>query len=330
MVDDKLLHWDEIKKQTWSALLLGNGFSINICQQFNYNSLFELAKSDEVDFPLTDPATGIFNKKNTTNFEIILNLLLGAILADSAIKGEQDKKLRKLYKKIQQSLISAVQSTHPPSDIINTNYISEEMTKYRTIFTTNYDLIPYWSIMDHKTNNFRDFFWNNGTMFNENDTDVWGDRTRIIYLHGALHILEELEGDNSWKNTANEQGLLEQFPDTFTDLYRPLFITEGNSKQKLLKIYSSNYLQFAYHELIKHNKSLVILGHSLHPEFDQHLIDAISEWKKRRIAISVWPEMTSEEIIEFKARINKQLHPHRIKYFNSTTHPLGSNELRTE
>jgi len=326
-VDDKLLHWDEIKNQKWPALLLGNGFSVNIWQDFNYHSLYDLAKSDEIDFPLIESAIELFEKKDTTNFENILNLLLGALLANDVIEGGQDKKLKRLYRKVQKALISTVQGSHVPSDTINTEYISEEFSKYKTIFTTNYDLIPYWSIMNHNTNKFRDYFWNTNNSFDPENTDLWTNCTRILYLHGALHILEEIDGGNSWKNTANESNLLEQFPDTFNSTYRPLFITEGDSREKLSKIYGSDYLRFSYHELLNHNKPIVILGHSLEPDFDQHLIDAISEWGKRRVAISVWPEMESHDIIQFKARINKHLKMHNLSFFDSTTHPLGSTEL---
>jgi quercetin dioxygenase-like cupin family protein len=48
----------------------------------------------------------------------------------------------------------------------------------------------------------------------------------------------------------------------------------------LSAIIRNDYLSFAYERFSKHRGALVVFGHSLNPEFDQHLIDAMRRWKR--------------------------------------------------
>lgn len=326
-ISDELQDWEELKGINWPAILLGNGFSINIWSRFDYNSLYELSSSDFPEFPLSKKAIKLFEEKDTTNFEEILNLLSGAMLADSVLECGQQKILSSFYKGVRKSLAGAVQYAHIPPSIINTKYISDELLNYKTIFTTNYDLIPYWAIMDYNTSNFRDYFWNGDCSFDLSNTEIYGDCTRILYLHGALHLLETVDM-RAFKSKADGVNLLDKFPKSFTDDYSPLFITEGDYKKKMAHIASSDYLKFAHKELEMHNNNLVIIGHDLSVKYDKHLITSIKSWKDRSIAISVFNELPPDEIISFKARMKKYFPSHTIHFFDSRTHPLCSETLK--
>jgi len=321
-VDARLPNWDQLSEEKWSGLLLGNGFSINIWSKFSYGSLYELATTDKINFPLNDRAKKLFDGKDTHNFEEVLNTLSNAIAVDRVISGGQQRRLKILRTNIRKALASAIQYAHIPPNIANLNNISDELCEYNTVFTTNYDLIPYWAIMSKNTERFKDYFWVNGNEFDINNTAISGsDVTRILYLHGALHIIEDV-WDHTRKNTTGKDTLLDQFPKTFKEESWPVFITEGNPNEKLFHILNSPYLRFAYEEFKNFDGAIVILGHSLNESFDQHLIDAMNLWKSTNIAFGIRSNLSNTAIIGVKARIHNALPGHTIKYFDSTTHPL--------
>lgn len=61
--------------------------ALNVGNGFNYHSLYEVAKSEDIDFPLVKQVVELLSKKDTINFETAINLLLGAILDDEVIEG---------------------------------------------------------------------------------------------------------------------------------------------------------------------------------------------------------------------------------------------------
>ncbi len=107
----------------------------------------------------------------------------------------------------------------------------------------------------------------------------------------------------------------------------PLFISEGSSDWKLSRIKRNDYLRFCYEKLEKINGGLVVLGHSLHKDYDQHVIDAVNDSDASRIAIGVWPHQDKEDIVSFKARLTQDLGSKELYFFNSETHPLGATGL---
>src|SRR5262249_62242669 len=102
--------------------------------------------------------------------------------------------------------------------------------------------------------------------------------TKVIFLHGALHLYKNRAG-RTFKKLAGDDGNLLDLFDVRGDAI-PLFISEGRSRDKLSAITRNDYLSFAYERFSKHRGSLVVFGHSLTPEFDQHLLDAMRKWKR--------------------------------------------------
>jgi hypothetical protein len=105
-----------------------------------------------------------------------------------------------------------------------------------------------------------------------------------------------------------------------------LFITEGKSTDKLNSIYRSDYLSFAYQQFTQHAGPLLVFGQSL-GESDDHLVNAIRRWGKRRIGVSIYPS-TPQDIIAYKAELQRSLPEADLLFFDSTTHPLGLRALR--
>ena len=329
-IDDHLLDWNEIKDLGWNEIFLGNGFSINIWERFAYPSLYSIACSEDIDLPLSKESKDIFVRLDTINFEYSLQVLSSALLIDQIIKGGQEAKLKTLYENIQNALANSINYSHIPPNTCDLNYLNDELSNYRSIFTTNYDLIPYWAIMQKETWKFKDYFWGPNNSFDPFDTSIPADRTRIIYIHGALHLFED-KSNKAFKLTADGINRLLDLFNLYENDRFPLFITEGVSKSKYDKIYSSPYLRFAYEELINSDSSIVILGHSLDETYDAHLLKAIKQSDRENICISVFnPDnrKRSIEIIEFKARLLEKLSSKNLYFFESRTHPLGIERLK--
>lgn len=326
--DEHLIEWSEIEEHQWNAALLGNGFSANIWSKFRYPSLYDVAKSSDVASPLKEKSINLFKKLDSTNFEEVLRILYHARLVDEQLGSPQIQQIEELYVEIKSSLASAVNYSHVPYEKTETAKINEAFRGFKNIFTTNYDLIPYWAIM-YDLWKFKDLFWSQGTCFDPKNTSVIGDSCVISFIHGAIHLVELPDGTTK-KLAANNGNKLGNLFDLNHPEHFPLFISEGSSEKKLARIMKNDYLRFSFEKLRKMDGNIIVIGQSLHADYDQHLIDALAISNIKSIAISVWPHQAPEEIVHFKTRINRDLSMKDLYFFNSTTHPLGSSTLNNE
>lgn len=99
-------------------------------------------------------AQEIFEKVDTVNFEEVLRIIYHAYIVNfynlDAIKS--------LYLNVRKSLIEAVNASHVTYGGVPALNINTQLRKFRSIYTTNYDLIPYWSVMKSNSDSFCDFF----------------------------------------------------------------------------------------------------------------------------------------------------------------------------
>jgi hypothetical protein len=115
----------------------------------------------------------------------------------------------------QKALGAAVRDVHIAlSDIPDGTHetVREVLRDYRWVFTTSYDLVLYWCAgYGDSFEGFADFFFCNGRLeFHPDNTVVKSDRTRLVYLHGALHLLAD-ENGLTRKRRSSDATLLEQF-----------------------------------------------------------------------------------------------------------------------
>jgi Domain of unknown function (DUF4917) len=127
------------------------------------------------------------------------------------------------------------------------------------------------------------------------------------------------------KRSRSSDSLL-NFSDLSRRNRRPLFVSEGRSRDKMRSIRRSDYLSFGYQSLADYEGSIVIFGHSL-SDADEHIVQAIRSRRGRRVAVGLLPGSTMN-IIGSKTRINQALYEQRVAYFDSTTHPLGDAALK--
>ena len=314
-----IFSWQEIEHHGWGNLLLGNGFSIGVSQKFDYNSLLEIIDNHNIN--MYPHARTLFNKDKigTNNFEEVLRVIYHAYLVNfynlEAIRG--------LYENVRKSLIASVQIGHVDYKDVNRTKIREELIKYKSIFTTNYDLIVYWSITENWFEGFGDFFWNKGTTFDISNTYIAG-KTPIFYLHGALHLKTQPNGNTLKVTGSDESSIMEILNDgDLGDI--PLFISEGTPEMKLRRIRENDYLNFCYRSLLKTKGNLVIYGHGLNNKYDNHIIDAIRNSQVNKIAISIFSGLTQFQKNYFKSYVEEKFSDEKkeIYFFESDSHPLS-------
>lgn len=353
-IDDRLVHWDKIEHQfKRGGILIGNGFSCAVWDKFGYLSLFERASSDQsIQHPLSPEDKCCFDVMNTKVFERVLSNLANAHKINGALGCSNPVAIER-YNHIKNALGEVVRSVHVPWNIVPDDVLAkirEELRSYKFVYSTNYDLLIYWSVLhgNKSKNDFVDFFWSrfNGLSctFSVTNTSVFNeDSTRLFYLHGALHLHRDECTGRTYKLVNREVGNLLDIQEI------PLFVSEASSEDKLRAIGNSNYLSFAYSQFTEHQGPLVVFGHSL-DDMDEHLREAIRNMAKNHqpnkfthrepleIAISVYRGNKSPEaLLAQKANLREKLcnglrdyqKPNLI-FFDAQTHPLGSSDIKIE
>ncbi len=168
---------------------------------------------------------------------------------------------------------------------------------------------------------FGDLFWNAAETFDSFDTELFGDKTLVYWLHGGLHLYRDDDGETKKRISAGAN-LLATFA---SDARIPLFVSEGNSQQKRRAIRRSDYLEHAYNALAGADDNLVVFGQAL-AESDNHLVQAVERIPGRYVAYGIYASTPRDATFQ-RAYIEKTLPESNIRFFDSTTHPLGSPDL---
>lgn len=117
----------------------------------------------------------------------------------------------------------------------------------------------------------------------------------IYYLHGAMHIFNDGSSHYekyTWINSGIS--ISEQVRESISSQKYPVFISEGTTEQKLLRIMENTYLGRAFASLKSIRGSLFIFGHSIRDE-DDHVFNFINEESKglKNIFISLFGDINS-------------------------------------
>lgn len=248
----KIYQWKEIESIFLdSNILLGNGASIAVNNSFNYQSLREIANSSSL---IQENEENLFKFFETDDFEQILKIVWQANNVNKILKVE-DKKTQDIYHKIRDSLIKAVYEIHPDYSKIHNDIkiISNFLKKFKIIISLNYDLIVYWSILyaNEQNDQFTDCFLYGKFDFDNNSfCSFYNDKTKVFYPHGNL-ILAYDKILNEVKLQTHSDNLIKSITSKWeSENYNPLFISEGNSQQKINAIQRSNYLNTVYRNIL--------------------------------------------------------------------------------
>ncbi|ONH56507.1 protein of unknown function [Pseudomonas cedrina] len=326
-IDAHLEDWSAVRAiLDFNGILIGNGASRTIWEDFAYDSLFENARTIE-EKPLSQSELSVFDALQTRSFEQALGALKTTSRVNKAL-AVSSAAPRNRYYAIKEALINTIHAVHIPWRLVQPSTlatISSELMNYPTVFTSNYDLLNYWAILH--TPGIDDLFRSADASFDLRDNRT--SATRILYLHGGLHLVRNLDG-TARKLPTTDSTLLSSFAinntlKTLDDV--PLFVSEGKVEEKLKTIRSSDYLSFCYEQLLNHKGALCIFGHGLGPQ-DAHLVDAIRQAKLTTLAISV--SGRSDGFIRQQKRRYSELFDGtgvELKFFAARTHPLGNPAL---
>jgi hypothetical protein len=282
-------------------LLLGNGFSMAYDQKrFSYTTLLGSAIENNI-IKKEDALYALFQELTTADFESIMKILDESGKVLEVYKG--DKKIIEQLKEdstnLKNYLVTIITNNHP----LKSTDLTEEQKKscikflnpFEKIYTINYDLLLYWATMQDKSMNFTDGYGNTEDSVHEGFVVYKNSGSfNVHYLHGALHYFDD--GDEIIKKTYNNSDidLIAQIKKSLNSNIYPIFISEGNSEQKLTKIIHNSYLNHCYRSLRslggggkKSNKGdLVVFGTYLKKN-DNHILEALLENNIQNIYMGV-------------------------------------------
>ena len=328
-----LERYEDIADDFSDSLILGNGASIALSNNFQYNSLYEIASKEGF---ITDAVAEIFELFDTTDFEFVLSHLWYAREINSRLSIIESK-TKASYELIKKALINTILKIHPkPSDVCSYfNNIAAFTMKFQKVFSLNYDLLLYWAMLraneELNCNHFKDCF------YHTNFSDDWHyyeeprppatTSTLVFYPHGNLYLLEKLQGKTTveqdkeydegeeifgltrreLKIESDNQLLLDEIVDRWqVPGTMPLFVSEGTWKEKLASINSSGYLSEIYYSALNEmGKNITVFGWAIGDK-DEHILKAIKRANVQSMAISVHKPSTSD-IDQHTAHIRAKL-----------------------
>ncbi|MDP2932232.1 MAG: DUF4917 family protein [Chloroflexota bacterium] len=330
-----ILHdWLDIKDVFGHNLLLGNGASIAVHPDLSYKSLYAQACESGA---LTSNVQELFKTFHTENFEVLLRLLLHAKLINEAFNIDDEGKIGQAYQQVKDALVKTVIDVHPKYDRVNylLKPIADFMRSFKRVFCLNYDLLVYWAMLvgnDQYGTWFKDAFIEEdgsfkndyGFLFSPHFTATGA--TVVFYPHGNLFLATDFFGNEVKLAGSDEERLLEKLLSQWgkgnqIEDYIPLFVSEGNTGEKLHRIRRSNYLDTVYDsELSTLEDSLVIYGWRIDKQ-DLHILDAIGKGKLAEIAISIYKKendwQSNCDEVEAKIRKNPGLKQCELVFFDA-------------
>ena len=290
----KLYDWPDIEARFRNNLLLGNGASIAIDERFSYRLLYEEVSSySEPNKELLN----LFEHYKTTNFELILRLLLETHRVNE-ILGIDDHKTKKYYLELRNALIQTIRHIHPKYEEVKHHFtkVTKFVSRFKKVLSLNYDLLVYWAMLTYNEKHgqwFKDCFVHGEF---EKDFSYLGSpygaakgATLVFYPHGTLFLATEPFGGEVKLSSSEKDYLLDSVLSKWEqEDYIPLFVSEGASQEKLRAITRNSYLNTVFDSVLaKLSGSLAVYGWSFSDQ-DQHILGALTRRGFGQIAISVY------------------------------------------
>jgi hypothetical protein len=304
----KLCQWKDIRDRFTDNLLLGNGASIAVDKRFSYRRLYEEVSNYSA---LNKELLNLFQRYHTTNFELILRLLLETHRVNEFLNIADDK-TEQYYHELRDALIKTIRSVHAQHQEVEGHFekITEFLSKFKKVLSLNYDLLVYWAMLAYNEKNgqwFKDCFvdgeFEKDFGYLSKPYGTAKGATLVFYPHGSLFLATEPFGGEVKVSSSKDDYLLDSVLAKWKqEDYIPLFVSEGTSDEKLRSITRNNYLNTVYDSVLaKLSDSLVIYGWSMSDQ-DQHILDALGRATVlKEIAISVYREDENWETFCYEA-----------------------------
>ncbi len=336
MLATGLYKWSNIKSRFRDCLLLGNGASIAVHENFDYKKLLAKARANRF---ITRQVRTAFEHFGTSDFEHVLNMLWHARYLNKAL-GVKEKKTAIAYRKVREALVKTIKQIHPEYSDVRPKLaaLSDFLKHFKTNISLSYDLVIYWAQM-YANNEDTDVCLKDCFLYAKFDPYWWRLRnpippakrtTLVFYPHGNIALVTDLAGNERKVVVTTSASLLKQIERTWnSEHYVPVFVTEGSSERKLSAIYRSTYLTTVYEDVLPDvGVSLVTFGWSF-GDADQHILESLSRGSLRRIAVSIYtknPEWRSVRE-NIRAKIRKVFQPRNrpeVVFFDSSSVPFAA------
>lgn len=302
------------------CLLIGNGFSMAYnAKRFSFTNLLETALKEKI-IRKNSKIHKVFKKLETADFEKVIRYLDGVKdLVEIYQPDFNKKRIEQDIRKIKKHLVNTITNNHPEKSTVITDEESEAcadfLGNFDKVYSLNYDLLAYWVIMQRNMNfpdGFGDNAKDNGYDPENFDDDyesylddfvVYKDTSHdLMFLHGGLHLYDH--NTEAIKITFCRTGktLKKQIYENLVRGIYPIFISEGESDDKLEKIRHNYYLNHCYKSLNSQGGDLVIFGTSLKSN-DDHIAKAIIEGKWDNIYAGAFSNDDVRSLLSLKERI---------------------------
>jgi hypothetical protein len=314
-------------------LLLGNGFSMAWNKDiFSYNALL-----DEADFSSVSPyARKVFDLFGTQNFEEIIRKLYDTVKILTLYTGEDTKQSKILASdadKLKEILVKVIAGKHPdrPNRVGDGQYkaCAKFLHNFETIYTLNYDLLLYWTLINDMGGDRLIKSINDGFVMPEEGQQeyvIWDgshpNQQNVFYLHGGLHNFDAGTEFKKLTYCNTQIPLMDQIRKALqNDLY-PHFVAEGSSHEKLECVNHSIFLNKGYKSLQGISGNLFVFGHAM-AENDEHILRIIEDSKIENVFVSIYGDPASQKNQHIIARTtdmkNKRRgkHPLEVYFFDA-------------
>ncbi len=271
-------------------LLIGNGLSISIWDKFK-------------DHFITDEDFKDILKRKADE--------IGKLTNEKKSIEEILKIIKTTYNDVKDSFFNIMKDKHP-----NYGDIKKHLEKFAflkkvdSIFSLNFDLLLSWYMRDNEKL-FYDFFDD----YKFYDIDKINQKIKVFFLHGSFNIYSRnnkiYKSKFYDKKENRKKTLSEMIKEANKYNNEPIFVLDGESKDKSAKIGNNEYLNFCYNKFKKMSDNLIIYGCSLSNQ-DKHIIDAINNSQISNIYYGIY---TSDKI----NNSNKKREDEIKSYFNGKT-----------
>ncbi len=320
------------------ALLLGNGFSMAYdSERFSYGALATLAQDRNL---LPSFALRVMAASGSPDFESLMRQLQDTVSTlrtlDAVLHASLIEELEEAIAGVREALAQSIAGLHPdrPYEISELSYVAVRsfLDRFANIYTVSYDLLLYWALMqdiDGAARRADDGFRDSGVAGDE--TVLWNIYDAVTqnvhYLHGALHLYIGADGLRKITYVRTSEALIDQVRHQLALLRYPLYVAEGQSRDKLARINSSAYLGKALRSLSGRGNGMVLYGHSLDSN-DDHIFEAIIHSKISRLAISLYGDPDSPANSEIRRRaadisarrlIKRATRPLDVQFFDAAS-----------
>ncbi|MBS1712055.1 MAG: DUF4917 family protein [Armatimonadetes bacterium] len=165
---------------------------------------------------------------------------------------------------------------------------AENMSPFKNIYTTNYDLTSYWVLQELIGYRKERKLLEHLDEFSPKFSIKEALNPRFRFLHGALHIFTSgKSGAKKVRRSRGGQSLLPQIKEMWKNNEEPVLVMGGLAQQKQELIAGNDYLKHCYNCLCQESGTMLVFGLSM-GESDSHLLEALCDSKLSLVWLPIY------------------------------------------